>query len=364
VAWITSFERSAAMRDHIVVASPTSVSPTAGSLASRIPVLDGWRGFSILLVLAAHLLPLGPKALDINAAVGAVGISLFFTLSGFLIASFLLEGRSIGTFFIRRLCRILPLAWLYIAMAFTFQIGGMDGDHLLANLLFGGNLPPFFLVPATAHFWSLCVELQFYVGIGLATALVGAARLGPLLVFACFAFTGLRIWSGVPISIVTWFRVDEILAGAVLSVLWHRWPERLQTWRTAPWLTPVLLVLLLLSAMPWSGPLAYLRPYLAALCVATTLPGESNLVKRVLAHRSLRYLAEISFALYVIHPALTFGWLGEGGTVARYAKRPLLMLCLLSLAHLSTFYFERWFINVGRRQAAGRALPTVSVQVP
>ena len=56
-----------------------------------LAVLDGWRGISILLVLASHLLPLGPKGWQLNATAGPMGMALFFTLSGFLITRFLLD---------------------------------------------------------------------------------------------------------------------------------------------------------------------------------------------------------------------------------------------------------------------------------
>ena len=52
--------------------------------AHRLPVLDGLRAISILLVLAAHMVPVGPSVLGLNYTVGAMGMSLFFALSGFL----------------------------------------------------------------------------------------------------------------------------------------------------------------------------------------------------------------------------------------------------------------------------------------
>ncbi len=89
---------------------------TSGHLA----VLDGWRGISILCVLAAHLLPLGPKLLQLNEMVAVIGMAMFFTLSGFLITRFLLEHTNIVDFLIRRFARIIPLAWL--AMAITLPL--------------------------------------------------------------------------------------------------------------------------------------------------------------------------------------------------------------------------------------------------
>ena len=82
----------------------------------RLPVLDGWRGISILLVMAAHLLPLGPKRFELNEAVAKMGMALFFMLSGFLITSTLFFDPSVRNFAIRRSFRILPGAWLYLAV--------------------------------------------------------------------------------------------------------------------------------------------------------------------------------------------------------------------------------------------------------
>ena len=79
---------------------------------SRLQLLDGWRGISISLVLAGHLLPLGPKSLQINPTATAAGMAMFFILSGFLITSLLLRDDHIGRFLVRRFARIVPLAWL------------------------------------------------------------------------------------------------------------------------------------------------------------------------------------------------------------------------------------------------------------
>src|SRR5690348_1409993 len=77
--------------------------------AHRFAMLDGWRATSIVLVLGAHLLPIGPKSLKLNEAVAAMGMALFFTLSGFLITRFLAaEHATVRVFVIRRFFRIVP----------------------------------------------------------------------------------------------------------------------------------------------------------------------------------------------------------------------------------------------------------------
>src|SRR5206468_10482977 len=106
----------------------------------RLSLLDGWRALSILLVLAAHLLPLGPKWLELNDAIAPMGMALFFTLSGFLITRLLLSV-DVRSFLIRRFCRIVPLAWLAILIVLPFN--RVEFASYAAHLLLYGNLPPF-----------------------------------------------------------------------------------------------------------------------------------------------------------------------------------------------------------------------------
>jgi len=112
--------------------------------------------------------------------------------------------------------------------------------------------------------------------------------------------------------------------------------------------SPVWAVAYCASCHPIFGPLLYLRPYLAAALVGSTLflPGRLN---RWLTSRPARYVAEISYALYIIHVGTMSGWLGSGGTLVKYSKRPLCFALTFGLAHLSTFYFERPCIALGKR---------------
>lgn len=249
---------------------------------SRLAVLDGWRGISILAVLAGHLLPLGPKILQLNAATATFGMVVFFTLSGFLITRFLLKNDDVVVFLIRRICRIVPLAWLYIVVALL--LFSWRPDDLLAQLFFYANWPPMQLTGITAHLWSLCVEVQFYVGIA-ALVLFGGRRAIYLLPLLCLAVTAFRVWNGVHIAIDTYFRVDEILAGAVLAILYER--KLTSGFRSIPLIVAVpLLYASCHSSSEW---LNYLRPYLAATTVGATIYQPSNILSKRLGSRFYRY---------------------------------------------------------------------------
>jgi peptidoglycan/LPS O-acetylase OafA/YrhL len=314
----------------------------------HLAVLDGWRGLSILFVLAAHLLPLGPRMLQFNYSVGILGMVLFFNLSGFLITSFLLQDQRICAFLIKRLFRVLPLGWLYLALALSLSAAPLS--TWLSQFLFYANIPPQDLPPLTEHLWSLCVEVQFYVGVALLVVVLKARGL-LLLPLLAVMFTLLRASHGIMASSVTYYRIDEILAGCTLALAWHgRFSARFRGWlRHVPqwW----LLVLLTLSSMPQGGWLNYLRPYLAALLIGATIVQPGTGLTRLLKWRFLLFCAAISYALYVIHPILSFTWLASGTPIAKYAKRPLFFAVLFALAYVSTRYYESWFIALGRNWA-------------
>jgi len=312
----------------------------------RIPILDGWRALSILLVLAGHLLPLGPHRWGMNAAVAGTGMALFFTLSGFLITQFMLHRPDVRAFLIRRLFRIVPLAWL--AMLILTIATRADTQTMLANLLFVANLPPVRLLHGGEHLWSLCVEVQFYLTVALIVAVGGARGLWALPVL-CVAVTLGRVADGALMSNYTWQRIDEILAGATLALLHARLvaaPVR----RALPvWLPLMLLALALAAANETTGALNYLRPYLAASAIGTSIVAAPRWMRALFASRPARYIAEVSYAVYVFHEMLSATWLGSGDTLVRYAKRPLLFAATFAAAHLSTFRFEHPMIALGKR---------------
>jgi peptidoglycan/LPS O-acetylase OafA/YrhL len=303
----------------------------------KFPVLDGLRAISILLVLACHLLPLGPKALQLNETAGAMGMSLFFALSGFLITSGLIRNQGIGEFITRRLARILPLAYAYTII--VFLVLSVDPKALLWTNLFVVNYLTEYLNDWNAHFWSLCVEMQFYFAIALVILVAG--RKGLWIVWpACLAITLLRVNAGAYIEIKTHLRVDEILSGACVATVYQNGVKV----RVFPAVIALATLLWAISAWPLAEAFQYLRPYTTALLLLTSLHYGAVYPETLLASPTARYIARISYALYVIHPATAHGWMSEGSTITKYLlKRPVSFALTFILAHMSTFYWEsRW----------------------
>jgi peptidoglycan/LPS O-acetylase OafA/YrhL len=135
----------------------------------RRPALDGLRGLAILLVLAGHVLTFGTGRPS-NA--GNAGVSLFFTLSGFLITSLIVErvdsGRmSLPRFYRDRGLRLIPALLFLLLVCRLLEAAGMSVLKVnelpilldVANWVAAGRGH----LGAFNHTWSLSVEEQFYL---------------------------------------------------------------------------------------------------------------------------------------------------------------------------------------------------------
>lgn len=142
----------------------------------HVPVLDGVRAVSILLVVTHH--PVFPGVWPWFH--GATGVSIFFVLSGYLITMLLLReerksGRiSLTAFYTRRLFRLAPLFLLALALyVVLILVLGMQADRRDS---FVENIPYYLMfLPEHAMFfnshaqpvpfggtWSLGIEEKFY----------------------------------------------------------------------------------------------------------------------------------------------------------------------------------------------------------
>ena len=139
--------------------------------------LNGIRAIAALSVVITHVVQ-GLEMFGLprmrGLEIAGYGVTMFFTLSGFLITYLLLLEKekykdvNIKQFYIRRILRIWPLYYLYLLLSlvalFIYDSQVLNGNVIFYVLLLANV--PFILgvqIPVIGHFWSLGVEEQFYL---------------------------------------------------------------------------------------------------------------------------------------------------------------------------------------------------------
>ncbi len=162
----------------------------------RLDVLDGLRGFAILLVVWYHARLVSGQSFgpfDPIVQAGYLGVDLFFFVSGFCLfypyAKCARDGKpqpSTRRFFQRRLLKIVPsylLALFTFAALYHAQFGTFSNlaMHVAAHLAFVHTLLPATFGSISGPLWTIGVEVQFYLIFPL---IVPWFRRSPLLGYA------------------------------------------------------------------------------------------------------------------------------------------------------------------------------------
>jgi peptidoglycan/LPS O-acetylase OafA/YrhL len=142
--------------------------------------LDGWRGMSILLLLAGHF-DLIPTIAGHTIYTGRLGVECFFVLSGRLMAEILFVRRKpLLVFYQRRISRIFPALWLLVGALLVTGIA--DATGAIRALTFTANYWP--AGEPLEHLWSVCIEEHAYVLLSVLAFLDRRTRTNPPLVLA------------------------------------------------------------------------------------------------------------------------------------------------------------------------------------
>lgn len=299
----------------------------AGAEQDRRAAWDGLRGLAVAAVLVYHV-----EGHPLSG--GFLGVSMFFTLSGFLITTIVLGGRErtgafdATAFWARRFRRLVPamLACLVLVLAFGHlaatpnQQANLGWDmvsaatdwsnwrFLLTGQEYGGSV----IDPSPVlHTWSLSIEVQVYLVLPVVlvlalrrsrrTAIVAVGVLTAASVAAGFltAHDGQQWYLG------THVRAQEILIGALVALLVRtRHSDLLHRVAARTWPVAVVGVA---AAWWWAsetdrwlprGGLAAHAVATAILILAATLPGVWG---TALSWRPLTALGRISYGVYLYH---------------------------------------------------------------
>jgi peptidoglycan/LPS O-acetylase OafA/YrhL len=289
-------------------------------------------------------------------SVGWLGVEAFFVISGFVIPYSLLradyERKRFYSFLVRRVVRIDPpyLASIALSIAVAYAAYGIPayrGRHphytvgqVLAHIGYVNNFLGYDQINRV--YWTLGIEFQFYILIGLFHRMLTRCR---WVVFWLILLAG--------IGINAWVSSSKLDPEHVIS----RWvPLFLMGISVASFRSGLLSRNVLLARLSFccAAGVAFLSVPITAVALATALliaflPG--------LSAPPLDWLGKISYSLYLVHVPL-----GERFMNVGHRFMPSLMLCFaisMALTLIVAWGFNEYFEEPARRWAKKINQPSI-----
>ena len=258
---------------------------------------------------------------------GALGVSLFFIISGYLITALLLREKercgkiSLGKFYARRALRIFPAFYLYLIVVVIMRQSHLLVVPMHALIASGGYFYNFYTPPpgpdVLGHTWSLSIEEQFYfvwpfvLAYASRTASIGVGLAGvaawPLLRFAKHGY----FYAPVPATAIQSTALDTILWGSLLAIATFERPAAREWIRGKAYLfylSVVCILAIYALRYQWPEQLSFVLPLLRNVCLTAILWWSINspdhAVGRLLESRPAVFIGWISYSLYIWHGLL------------------------------------------------------------
>jgi peptidoglycan/LPS O-acetylase OafA/YrhL len=368
------------------------------------PELDTLRYFAFLGVFVFHIVPNDPSfylthhllsgaVVPIICAIagsGAFGVDLFFALSAYLITILLIREEElrgqidVKAFYLRRMLRIWPLYFFFIAIAALVplwdQAQHLNWRYIAGYLLLSGNWVYIWLgLPHSiaGPLWSISIEEQFYLFWPLALRRMSRRQLK-------FAVIGLLLLAnivrvilvfshvlGAAVEYSTFARIDAIALGILVAyTLGSNVPRlslavRIGLAGASMCLWCLVAGYTTLNAQteiaPFWGTLLG-RPLVAigaaGMLIATI--GAPGAGARALTSSALTYLGRISYGLYVYHAAglLVARHLIRATSVKGFAAYALTGFAFtVVFSSISYRWLESPFLQLKERFAVVRSRP-------
>lgn len=366
-----------------------------------IASLTGLRGVAAFLVFLYHYEVLHPgirldlavpvigKALQFPLGFGFAGVDIFFVLSGFLLSlPFALATVSqkslppLRPYFKRRFLRVFPA--YYAQLLIILAVGSwfvvwkpLSVAAFLAHLLMFFNIGWQPVTPLVGVWWTLPVEMGFYLILPLLAPFLSPRRWLPVLLGGIVISLVYRTWAGAHFgpqgSGLAFLAASQLPgnlaefllgASAALIVQWAGVKERQ---RPAGWILNLMFALgvLLPSVWLWNTVLSAGADYwlghwgMIVAPVALGLPLSmavlslywgSRIGTFLLANRVVYFIGLISYSLYLWHFVVMQQlqlWVGEKyADLPHWVTLPLTTVAVIVVASLSYYFVERPFYRL------------------
>lgn len=331
--------------------------------------LDAMRAVAVLCVIVAHFTPLMVFEWRTERDVfrwfvylGAIGVDIFFALSGYLIGGILWRNLHrlhqpavVRRFWMRRWLRTLPAAYVSAVVVWLIAAPQNIRDYL-SSIVFLGTINPYYVTTELGFWWSLGAEEAFYFFFPLVISLLMAvmhkerAWVGGLLIFGVTSML-IRVVLQIilpeevvgNIEFAIYARLDSMIWGVLLA--WIRqvrpqWFDRLAQYGFAPGMIVFWLgYMLLLEQWRWYGVAIFAGHMLTTTGAALIIPAMEHV--RTLGWRGLdrviSWVALVSYSAYLYHIMMANRLERSFGPATDYT-----MMAGLAVAYLIMTFVISW----------------------
>jgi peptidoglycan/LPS O-acetylase OafA/YrhL len=338
-----------------------------------LPGLNGVRAIACLMVFYTHINSTIGTAYGFpyhGVDLGAFGVTIFFSLSGFLITTLLLQEKKANgkinfkKFYTRRILRIWPLYYLVVLLGFFGFLFHPQPDEKLSYFLyyifFIGN----YAFMATKAIWSINplwsvgVEEQFYA---MWPFLIRSKKVIRNLLLFIFIFLLVKLFAKNTGKLFYYFLantgLDCMAIGGVLAYLRFTDSGLLKFLfnrmvQTVAWLILALSLVVKFHIISFLDQEIY--SFIAGIVILNVSYNGRSIIS--LENKPLNYIGKISFGIYAYHMFIIFIWtsLFPSSSVARIPFFPylvpfILLAISILISHLSYFHFEKRFLMLKDR---------------
>jgi peptidoglycan/LPS O-acetylase OafA/YrhL len=258
----------------------------------RIKHIDALRGLAALLVTIFHIT--GSSGLTKQTAsyfsFGWVGVDIFFVISGFILPYSMMKThykiKAFGIFILKRVIRVYPAYIISIGIGVVMAI--ITGRYLypkesiILHILLLNNLFPYPSVSPV--FWTLTIEFQFYLLVGLLFYYFSKSNISSLILITALVACSLYVNNAS--YILRWF---PFFALGILI-----FNKRMTN-------MPPILFWIFSAAIWFVIAKVHGLPQLIASIFALLFILYAKAEKQTLFNRIILWLGTISYSLYLVH---------------------------------------------------------------
>jgi peptidoglycan/LPS O-acetylase OafA/YrhL len=315
---------------------------------TRLGELDALRGLAALSVVLFHFTTMYDRIFGhkesylFNFKYGSFGVPLFFMISGFVIYMTIVKSTSLKEFMFKRTIRLYPA---YISsVVITFLITTMFKLHpltvsyidFLFNLtMFQGVIPGVGVKLVDAAYWSLFIEITFYMicGFLLLIGLISKPIINSILALVAIFSVKILFLNSLITPIIGDLGIVNFLNLFIAGIMFF---ELRNSKNKA---CHLIILLSLIYEFCFQGIIPGIFVLLFSLVFYALIYNKLGFINRPL----ITYLGTISYSLYLIHSYIGFIIINQleknGFTNELYIIVPISVS--VGLAHLITFFIEK-----------------------